>query len=123
MAADTKGTAHFFGIGGTLTNATILSINSKHDFQLKETTENESGVTVETRKDNRIKTLSVTMRLKSGYTFPAIGLTIAIAGLEDTTFNGNYEIDSKGQVYQNNQHLEQTLELIQHEGITYTVAP
>jgi hypothetical protein len=120
MAADTKGTAHFFGIGGTLTNATLIGVNATQEFLLSETTENESGVTVETRKDNRVKRLSVTMRIKTGYSFPAVGAVVAIAGLADTAFNGNYEVDSKGQTYTNNAHLEQTLELVQHEGITYT---
>lgn len=123
MAAEVKGTAHFFGVGTTtLTNATIISINAAHEFDLSETTEDENGVTIETRKDNRKKTLSLTMRIKADYTFPAIGVNMTIANLNDTAFNGNYEIESKGQAYQNSGFLEQTLELVQHEGITYTVA-
>jgi hypothetical protein len=121
MAADTKGTAHFFGIGGTITNATIIGVSANKEFLLSETTENESGVTVETRKDNRVKRLSVTLRMRSGYTFPDVGATIAISGLADTDFNATYEIDSKGQTYANNAHLEQTLELVAHEGITYSL--
>lgn len=122
MAASIKGTAHFFGIGSTtLANATIVGINAAHEFDLSETVEDESGVTVETRKDNRKKTLSITAQIRSGYTFPDIGTVIAISGLADSTFNGNYEIDNKGQAYQNDQYLEQTLELVAHEGITYTV--
>jgi hypothetical protein len=120
MAASSKGTAHFFGIGGTITNATIVSINTSKSFELNETTEDESGVTIETHRDNRVFTASVTLRMKSGYTFPDIGDTLALAGLDDTDFNKTYEITEKGQVYQNNQHVEQTLELVHHEGITYT---
>jgi hypothetical protein len=122
MSASVKGTAHYFGLGvATLTNATIISINAAHDFQLKETTEDENGVTIETRKDNRLKTLSVTIRIKDGYTFPAIGDVIAIANLKNTAFNGNYELDSTGETYSNNGYLEKTLELVQYEGITYTL--
>lgn len=120
MAASVKGTAHFFGIGGTLTNATIQSINASHTFELNETTEDETGVTVETRRDNRAKRLNVTMRLQTGYAFPNIGDTIEIAGLEDSAFNDTYEVTEKGQQYEHDTHLEQTLDLVAHEAISYT---
>jgi hypothetical protein len=120
MAANTKGTAHFFGVGATLTNATIQSIDAQSGFDLNETTENETGVTIESRRDNRRKELTVTARIRTGYTFPVEGAVIAISGMQDNSFNGNYELTSKGQQYNHAQHLEQALTLVQHEGITYT---
>jgi len=120
MAAVVKGTAHFFGIGATLANASIQSINAQHAFELNETVENGSGVTIETRRDNRAKRLNVTMRCSAAAAFPNIGGTIAISGLEDNSFNATYEVVDKGQAYQHNTHLEQTLELVAFEGISYT---
>ena len=120
MAASTNGTAHFFGFGSTtLTNATIVSISATNEFNLNEQTANETGITIEDRMDDRVKRLSVTLRVRAGYSFPNIGSNIAIAGLHDNTFNGTYVVKSKGQQYQNRAHFEQTLELEQFEGITY----
>ena len=120
MAASIKGTAHIFGVNATITNATILSISASDEFDLNETTEDESGVTIETRRDNRARRVNVTVRIRSGYAYPNIGDVIALANLQDSTFNRNYEITEKGQEYVHNQHLEQNLTLVAMEGITYT---
>jgi hypothetical protein len=120
MASVTNGTAHFFGIGNTtLTNATIQTVAANHEFDLQERVDDENGLTVETRKDNRVKNLTVTMRLKTGYTFPAIGSNVAISGLRDNAFNQTYLVVGKGQQYQNRTHMEQTLTLEAFEGINY----
>jgi hypothetical protein len=120
MAAASFGTAHFYGIGSTLTNATIISIDTNVEFENDDTTIKEDGLVAEERMDARVYTASVTLRIKTGYTFPNIGAVITLAGLGDTTFNKNYAIISKGQAYRNNAHVEQTLELRHREGITYT---
>jgi hypothetical protein len=119
MAAITNGTAHFFGIGATLTNATIQSISPTHEFNLEEPTANESGITIETRRDDRVKRVNVTMRLRTGYAFPNIGSSVTLASLADNTFNDTYVVVDKGQQYANRTHLEQTLTLEAYEGITY----
>jgi hypothetical protein len=84
-----------------------------------QTTANETGVTIENRMDDRVKRVTVTLRLRTGYTFPNIGANITLAGLNDNTFNDTFVIKEKGQAYQNRAHVEQTLTLEAYEGITY----
>lgn len=120
MAAATQGTAHFFGVNDDmLTNATITSISASEEFGLNEETADGDGNVIETRRDNRIKNATVVMRLQSGYTFPDIGDLVTLAGMQDTSFNGAFEVVNKGQEYQSGTHLEQTLELVKHAEITY----
>lgn len=120
MSASIKGTAHFFGSNTTLTNATVQSISSTAGFDLSEATQNEVGQTIETRKDDRVKRVTIVARIRSGYDFPDEGSVIALANMFDNAFNGNYELEEKSGETQNNQFFEQTLSLVQHDEISYT---
>ncbi len=120
MSESVKGTAHIFGVGEEITNATVVSITTSEEFDLNEVTHDEDGVTIETRRDDRVKRATVVLRIRSQYSFPDIGSTLALTGLEDSNFNTTYEIVNKGQAYQSRFYIEQTLELVAHEGITYT---
>jgi hypothetical protein len=117
MAADVKGTAHIFGVGATVTNATIIGINATHGFELNATTENQTGVTIETRRDNRKKTLVITARIQSAFSDPALGSAVTIAGLQ-TQFNATYELISVGGKYANSEFVELELTLEKYEGVT-----
>lgn len=117
MAADEQGTAHWFGVGATLTNASIQSISATHSFQLEETVEDENGITIATRKDNRLTEATVTVRAKTNYAAPNIGDAVALAGLDDDTFNETYELTNKGGEFVNNQFTEVTLTLQKHENV------
>ena len=128
MAAANKGTAHWFGMentslssDSTLANAQIVSITGDHEFGLSESTLSNTGVTIETRKDDRIKRVNATVRGRANAEMPVIGGVVAVANCPVAAFNGNYEVDSVGIRAQNNQHFEVELTLVQHEGITYTV--
>jgi hypothetical protein len=117
MAAEVHGTAHIFGIAGTLTNLTIQGIVGSSGFELNQTTEDQTGVTIETRRDNRKLTLTVNARMQSSYTMPAVGAAVAITGLQ-TPFNATYELVRIGQTYANADYLEIELELEKYEGVT-----
>jgi hypothetical protein len=117
MAAEVQGTAHVFGIAGTLTNLTIQGIVGSHGFELNQTTENQTGVTIETRRDNRKLSLTINARMQSAYTMPAIGDAVAITGLQDP-LNVTYELIRIGQTYANADYLELELELEKYEGVT-----
>jgi hypothetical protein len=116
MAAVVKGTAHIFGSGATITNATVIGINVTHGFELNSTTEDGTGVTIETRRDNRKKTLTATVRIQSAFSDPALGSAITLAGLQ-TQFNGAYELVSIGGKYGNTEFVELELNLEKYEGV------
>jgi len=125
MAEDVKGTAHLFGAAGTIvSDATIVSLNPTHRFDLSETTnDGETGKVIETRKDDRVKEITVTLRLQSSATLPSLGDVLAVSGLVSnlSVFEGNYEVDNIGATLQARSYVEIELTLIQHEGISYSV--
>jgi hypothetical protein len=116
MAAEVKGTAHIFGIGATVTNLTITGITAAHGFELDETVENADGVTVETRLDNRLKTLTLTARATSAFTDPALGSSVAISGLQ-AQFNDTYELINVGGTYATGSYVEIELTLRKYESV------
>lgn len=122
MAASVKGTAHLFGIGGTIiSNATITAFNPTEQFNLNEET-HDDGLTVETRRDDRLKEASVTLRFQSGATLPDIGDVVTVASMEGplASWNGNYEVTQRGASATQRTHIEIELNLSQYEGITYS---
>jgi len=116
MAAAVQGTAHIFGVGATVTSMSITGITGAHGFELNATVENSIGVTVETRRDNRKKTLTITGRVLSAYTAAALGSAVTITGL-DTQFNDTYELVSIVPTYSNTAHAEFELTLEKYEGV------
>lgn len=117
MAAAVQGTAHIFGIGATVTNMTIIGIDASHGFELDETVENPDGLTVETRLDNRLKTLTITGRITSEFTDPVLGSAVVISGLQ-TQFNDTYELTNVGGQYATGTYVELQLTLRKYESIT-----
>lgn len=118
MAAVTKGNAHWFGVGGSISSATIQSINGSQEAQLDETTEDQNGVTIETRLDNLLKSITVTLRGRTGYTTPNIGTALALSGLNDTRFNDTYEVTGVESVFQHDQFTEVTLSARRYANVT-----
>jgi hypothetical protein len=117
MAAEVQGTAHIFGIAGAITNLTIQGIVGSSGFELNQTTEDQTGVTVETRRDNRKLSLTINARMKAAYTMPVIGDAVTIADLQ-SPFNSTYELVRIGQTYANADYLDIELELEKYEGVS-----
>jgi hypothetical protein len=113
MAAETKGTAHIFGIAsGTITNATVMGFDENKTFGVAAETKDENGIVIERRYDDRKKESSITLRIQSGYTIPSQG--------DELTYNSvAYEITSVTITEANEAHKTVVLNLLQSEGITY----
>jgi precorrin-2 methylase len=111
MAAEDFGTAHVYGVTGTITNAKIQSVTRNEEFANTGTTENESGVVIERRYDDRTKRVTIQLKFTSTYTKPDIGDTITY----DTVA---YIIEKIGKEEKNKDFTLLTIEGIQSEGVT-----
>lgn len=120
MAAETHGTAHLHGIGATISNATILEVNLDKGFSLDQKTQNESGVTIENRLDDKTITGSIRLLIRSGFSHYAQGAVLTLSGLDDTALNVDYVIKSVGAAYRAGEKIEVTVTVENHEGIDYT---
>lgn len=111
MAAVVNGTAHLFGISGTVSNATVLDFSQDDEFANKTTTENETGNVIERRSDDITKTASITLKIRSGYSIPAVGTNLTYDAVV-------YEITKVGRVQKNKEHRTVQLSLITSEFVT-----
>lgn len=73
MAAEVQGTAHLFGMSGTISSATVVSFSDANSFGLTETTVDENGRTIEWRGDDRQNDITLELRMQAAYTPPALG--------------------------------------------------
>lgn len=76
MPTVTYGTAHLYGVSGTITNATVLSFSLDHSHGVDDNTVNESGQMIERRYDDIIQEGTITLRIQATYTIPAIGTVL-----------------------------------------------
>ncbi len=113
MAATVLGTAHLYGIEGTVSNATVLKFDVKQSCANVSTTENESGVVVERRYDDITFDATITLRLRSSYTLPAIGSTMSYNSI-------TYEVVEHTKNTVNKGFRELSMTLKKSEGITYS---
>lgn len=113
MATKTQGTAHVYGVNGTVTDATVQSFNLKRDYQNRSNTLNETGNEVERRMDDEIKEGSIVIRIQAGYTEPDVGDVITYDGV-------NYEITNIDRGETNNAHVQLTLNIKTTEYVTLT---
>ena len=113
MAIITHGTAHVFGIEGTITDATVQSFNVTGDHQLKTNTLDEQGREIERRRDDETQTGSITLRIQTGYTLPTVGSVIAYNGI-------NYEVDTVDRAETNGDYVAITLSIKTSEYVTLT---
>lgn len=111
MAATVKGTAHLYGITGTISGATVLSFESDEKKALEATTQDEDGVVIERRGDDTTTTATIKVRLQTGYSVPA--------SYAQLTYNSViYLITGVKKSEGNTAFRELTLSLITSEGVT-----
>jgi hypothetical protein len=126
MAAILNGTSCIYGIGsGTVANLFVQSFSVSSGFNNEDTVQNEAGVTVTHRLDDRKTTLSLEGICKSG-TVPVLGATISFTtntsstyggGTASATFSGVVtKVDEKSA---NKSFCSVSIEAVDYEGITY----
>ena len=126
MAAILNGTSCIYGIGsGTVANLFVQSFSVSSGFNNEDTVQNEGGVTVTHRLDDRKTTLSIDGICKTG-TVPVLGTTITFTtntssayggGTASTTFSGVVtKVDEKSA---NKGFCSVSIEAVDYEGITY----
>lgn len=70
------GTAHLYGITGTVANATVLSYKNNSKHLQEEATQNEAGQEIERRYDDVCNDATIELRIRSAYTIPAVGTVL-----------------------------------------------
>ena len=76
MAATILGTAHLYGVSGTVSNATVLSFRDKESCKNTAETMDESGNEIERRYDDLHTDATLVIRMRTSYTRPAPGSTL-----------------------------------------------
>jgi hypothetical protein len=125
MAAILNGTSCIYGINGTVANLFVQSFSVSSGFNNEDTVQNEAGITVTHRLDDRKTSLSVDGICKSG-TVPVLGATITFTANTSSSYNGGTastsfsgvvtKVDEKAQ---NKGFTSVSVEAIAYEGITY----
>jgi len=111
MAAKDYGTAHLYGITGTVASASVQDFSLDEELANKATTEDETGNVIERRSDDITKTGSITIKIRTAYTVPAAG--------DILTYNSvKYEITKVGRAEKNKDFRMITLSLVTSEFIT-----
>lgn len=97
MAAVTKGTAHVYGITGTVSNITVQSYTVNRSFELDDKVAGEHGRTITHRVDGRTNEISIEGVLQSSSFSLAIGDRLQFSGNE-IAFDGLVtRIEDRGQ--------------------------
>lgn len=97
MAAVTKGTAHVYGITGTVSNITVQSYTISRSFELDDKVAGEHGRTITHRVDGRTNEISIEGVLQSSSFSVAIGDRVQFAGNE-IAFDGLVtRVEDRGQ--------------------------
>ena len=85
MAAVSTGTTCLYGIGGTVTNLYVQSYSVNATFNLSNTVQDENGLTVTARYDDRKTELTIDGICKTS-AMPVIGATITFTINADTAY-------------------------------------
>lgn len=97
MAAVSKGTAHVYGISGTVSNITVQSYTVSRSFELDDKVAGEHGRTITHRVDGRTNEISIEGVLQSNSFALAIGDRLQFSGNE-IAFDGMVtRIEDRGQ--------------------------
>ena len=97
MAAVSKGTAHVYGITGTVSNITVQSYTVSHSFELDDKVAGEHGRTITHRVDGRTNEISIEGVLQSSTFSVTIGDRLQFAGNE-IAFDGLVtRVEDRGQ--------------------------
>jgi hypothetical protein len=125
MAAILNGTSCIYGVSGTVSNLFVQSFSISSGFNNEDTVQNESGITVTHRLDDRKTTLSVDGIVKTS-SVPVLGATITFtantassypSGTASTTFTGVVvKVDEKSV---NKGFCSVSVEAVDYEGISY----
>jgi len=113
MAATVKGTAHLYGISGTVASATVLSFRERTFAANTAQTEDEDGNVIERRYDDTTNEATITIRMQSAYTPPTIGSTITYDSV-------TYEVVDIEESQQNKGFRELTINVMKSAEISYT---
>lgn len=97
MAAVTKGTAHVYGITGTVTNLTVQSYTISRSFELDDKVAGEHGRTITHRMDGRTNEISIEGVLQSNSFSLAIGDRVQFTGNEISFDGAITRIEDRGQ--------------------------
>ena len=111
--ATTYGTAHLYGISGTITNATVLGFRTGERPALQDETGDESGVVIERRYDDLTTEATITLRMRAGYTVPTVGSTLTYDSVQ-------YEVVSVDKNEQNRGYRELEISLKKSAGVSYS---
>lgn len=115
MAAVVKGTAHVYGISGTVSNITVQSYTISRSFERDDKVEDASGLTITHRLDGRTNEISIEGVLQSNSFALAIGDRLQFTGNE-ITFDGVVtRLEDRGQ---NKGFSLISLTAVSYEGIT-----
>jgi hypothetical protein len=68
-----QGTAHVFGVSGSITNATVVSTSLTDQHLNQGTVVDEQGNQIERRYDDLSEQGTITLRYQAGYTIPTPG--------------------------------------------------
>lgn len=112
MAATILGTAHLYGVSGTVTNATVLSFRDKESCKNTAETMDENGNEIERRYDDLHTDATLTVRIRASYTRPTPGATLVYDGVTYEVVDTEKNTVQKG-------FRELTLNVKKSEGITY----
>jgi hypothetical protein len=97
MAAVSKGTAHVYGITGTVANITVQSYTVSRSFELDDKVAGEHGRTITHRVDGRTNEISIEGVLTSNSFSVTIGDRLQFTGNE-ITFDGLVtRVEDRGQ--------------------------
>lgn len=97
MAAVSKGTAHVYGISGTVSNITVQSYTVSRSFELDDKVAGEHGRTITHRMDGRTNEISLEGVLQSSSFSLAIGDRLQFAGNEIAFDGAITRIEDRGQ--------------------------
>lgn len=111
MAAIVKGTAHVYGVAGTVTNATVTAFSRDKTTANNAQTENATGNVIERRYDDITTDATITIRVRTGYSEPAIGDTLTYDSIK-------YIVEKVSEKQQQKGFSEFTLSVKTSEGIT-----
>lgn len=116
MAAVVKGTAHVYGITGTVSGITVQSYTISRSFELDDKVADASGITVTHRLDGRTNEISIEGVLTAAASFTiAVGDRLQFSGNE-VAFDGVItRLEDRGQ---NKGFSLISLTAVSYEGIT-----
>lgn len=112
MAATVYGTAHLFGVTGTVSNATVTDDSFDDVCARMDAVQDETGIEIERRYDDVTVEGTITLIIRSAYTVPAPGTTV--------TYNSiTYEIQKVGRRASNKNFRVVELGVKKSAGISY----